>query len=340
MDSTRIAFHVSKIQAEPYNVALLERNITNMLRDLNVTASDATKLCLLGEILDTYGRSSLQEKRIIVNGAYTVLTYWPIYPRLIKICLVAADILSLLYAALVLCRRIRSRKYALKIFCRRLGLVAFMSKKIVGMSLALIMGFSGANVLFGSSLLKSDVRPATKTNLSEQTVADNMDTILLLQEDEWEKLSAQERLNVLQTVANIEQRYLGLPNELNVGVANLDADILGYYTDETHEIIVSADSLLYDSPWEVLDTICHEAYHSYQYRLVEALDGADENSKNLRIFRKAYTYADEFTSYKDGSTDFCGYYTQDCENDARDYAEDAVSDYYWRIMDHLEEGET
>lgn len=68
MDSTRIAFHVSKIQAEPYNVALLERNITNMLRDLNVTASDATKLCLLGEILDTYGRSSLQEKRIIVNS--------------------------------------------------------------------------------------------------------------------------------------------------------------------------------------------------------------------------------------------------------------------------------
>ena len=67
MDSTRIAFHVSKIQAEPYNVALLERNITNMLRDLNVTASDATKICLLGEILDTYGRASLQEKRIIVN---------------------------------------------------------------------------------------------------------------------------------------------------------------------------------------------------------------------------------------------------------------------------------
>ena len=100
----------------------------------------------------------------------------------------------------------------------------------------------------------------------------------MLQEDEWEKLSAQERLDVLQAVANIEQRYLGLPNELNVGVANLDADILGYYTDKTHEIIVSADSLLYDSPWEVLDTICHEAYHSYQYRLVEALNGADETA--------------------------------------------------------------
>lgn len=100
---------------------------------------------------------------VLGYGAYTVLTYWPIYPRLIKICLVAAGILSLLYAALVLCRRMRSRKYALKILCKRQGLVAFMSKKIVGMSLALIMGVSGASVLFGSSLLKSDVRPATKT---------------------------------------------------------------------------------------------------------------------------------------------------------------------------------
>ena len=70
---------------------------------------------------------------VLGYGANTVLTYWPIYPRLIKICLVAAGILSLLYAALVLCRRMRSRKYALKILCKRLGLVAFMSKKIVGM---------------------------------------------------------------------------------------------------------------------------------------------------------------------------------------------------------------
>lgn len=94
------------------------------------------------------------------------------------------------------------------------------------------------------------------------------------------------------------------------------------------------------SPMGVWSTICHEAYHSYQYRLVEALNGADENSKNLRIFRKAYTYEDEFTSYKDGNTDFWpGYYTQGCERRAG-LCRGRVSDYYWRIMDHLEEGET
>lgn len=36
-----------------------------------------------------------------------------------------------------------------------------------------------------------------------------------------------------------------------------------------------------------------------------------------------------------GEEDFCGYYYQDCESDARDYAEDAVYDYYCRINEYL-----
>ena len=68
MDTSVIAFHVSKIQANPYNIPMLEVYISNMLQDLNVTATDATRICLLGEILDIYGSSSIQEKRIIVNS--------------------------------------------------------------------------------------------------------------------------------------------------------------------------------------------------------------------------------------------------------------------------------
>ena len=59
----------------------------------------------------------------------------------------------------------------------------------------------------------------------------------------WEKLSAQERLDVLQTVVNTERRYLGIPHELNVGVANLGEHTLGHYIEGTHEIIISLMSL-------------------------------------------------------------------------------------------------
>lgn len=67
MDKSKVSLHVAKITANPYNVPLLERNITAMLMDLNVSAGKATKICLLGEILQRYGHISFQESRIIVT---------------------------------------------------------------------------------------------------------------------------------------------------------------------------------------------------------------------------------------------------------------------------------
>lgn len=68
VDARKAAFHISKIQANPYNIPQLEGNISNMLQDFRIAAADATKLCLLGEILQTYGTSSFQENRIIVTA--------------------------------------------------------------------------------------------------------------------------------------------------------------------------------------------------------------------------------------------------------------------------------
>ncbi len=67
-DPAAAAFHVSRIQANPYQFSALESSIANMLQDLNITASNATKICLLGEILDEYGLSSMQERRIITTA--------------------------------------------------------------------------------------------------------------------------------------------------------------------------------------------------------------------------------------------------------------------------------
>ena len=67
MDKSKIALHAAKITANPYNTSLLARNITAMLMDLNVSAGNATKICMLGEILQKYGHVSSQESRIIVT---------------------------------------------------------------------------------------------------------------------------------------------------------------------------------------------------------------------------------------------------------------------------------
>ena len=57
--------------------------------------------------------------------------------------------------------------------------------------------------------------------------------------------------------------------------------------------------------------------------------------KGLQIYKSAVKYREEFGNYLDGDYDFCAYYYQNCEIDARDYAEDAVDDYYQRIEAYL-----
>ena len=189
--------------------------------------------------------------------------------------------------------------------------------------------------MLGDNIISSLIA-ATKNNQSApQTISKNIDTVLLLQEEAWEDLTTQEKLDVLQTVANIESHYLGLPNELNVGAANLGEYTLACYNDRTHTISIDLYHLENDSVYDVLNSCCHEAYHSYQHRLIEAYNAAGEQMKRLQIYKSAVKYREEFCNYSDGNYDFCSYYYQDGEMDARDYAEDAVDDYYRRIEAYL-----
>ena len=68
LNQTNLALYISKIAANPYNTAQLKRNISNMLNGFNITAPDATKICLLGELLDKYSSMSTQEKRIVTTA--------------------------------------------------------------------------------------------------------------------------------------------------------------------------------------------------------------------------------------------------------------------------------
>lgn len=269
-------------------------------------------------------------------GLYTLLAYAKTAKIFIIISTSIAITLALVYTVYNLIRKMKSttleiRKETLKSQTRQ---CAYILSSLVILSFTVIMVTISVGTFFGTSLLKSDVEPVQGTSEQAQTINGNMNKILLLQEDEWEKLDVKEKLSVMQAVANIEAHYLGLPNELNVGTKNLGKDTLGNYNDDTHTININLDSLENDQAEEILEACCHEAYHSYQYRLVDAYNSADESSKSLSIFRKAATYNDEFD---DGApSNFKDYYSQNCEKDARDYSEDAVYDYYSRIDEYLQ----
>ena len=51
----------------------------------------------------------------------------------------------------------------------------------------------------------------------------------------------------------------------------------------------------------------------------------------------ALAHGNEFADYEDGSADFYKYYMQECEIDAREYAEAGVKEYLRRIREYYDE---
>lgn len=268
-------------------------------------------------------------------GIYTVFAYLSIRKDLIIVTLLIFAVLASVYAVFIMCRKIRNRKSLKRIMIRRIKLALVGGANIISVGLLTMMFLLGAGSLFGFSLVSPSVSPAKQSNVEEQTIANNIETLALLEEESWKSLNVKEKLDVLQTVANVEQRYLGLPNELNVGTEQLREGLAGYYADRNHMIVVSLDCLLNDSSDELVNTIAHEAYHSLQYRMIDAYEEANEDMKPLIFYYDASVYKEEFTDYIDGNSDICGYYTQKVETDARSYAKSATYEYFERINEYL-----
>ena len=299
---------------------------------------------LIGALIQMEDRRN--ESRIVYDliaavGIYTAIAYYSVWPALVWIVLGISAATSLLGAGIIIGRGNRGKsKKTYKILFRWIWQVARLLYAIFSLGFIMILAVFVVPVLIGNMLMWSATVPADSKVVENYTLEKSMDTVLQLWDEEsWAALPMQKQLDVLQTVANIETRYLGLPHELNVGTASTEEDVRGYYVDATHEIVISIDAMQDEPPQELLETVCHEAYHGYEHSLVAAAEGLDEETMNLRWFRKIDSYAKEFQNYKDGTDDWFGYYGQVCEEDARSYAEEAVQDYYSRMAEYLEQQE-
>lgn len=268
---------------------------------------------------------------VLPYGLYTMLTYTKTAGKIIKITLIAAAVASALCTIFLMKRKIRQGKNRKQVKKNRRYQCFCMTQSFVAMSMAVVMFSLGFRGIFGTTILNSAVQATEGNKGNKNTIDNNINTILLLQEDKWEELTTQERLDVMQVVANIEAQNLGIPNELNTGAANLNEHTLGSYSDATHTIYFNLKHLENGSAKEVLETCCHEAYHCYEERFVAAYKEADSDLKSLRIYKKAAVYEKEFSDYTKGEDDFKNYYEQECESDSREYAKLAVEEYYSKI---------
>ena len=268
---------------------------------------------------------------LIGYGIYTVLAYMPVRPDLISTVLLYLTSAVSAFLTWQVVRRVMAGQSVLP----EGRWMAMVMQRMLGFGFAVIIAVTGSARAFNSALIKAAVPPASDQNIENQTIQNNMGILTALADGRWEQYTAREKLNVLQTVANIEQRSLGLPHELNVGAEDMSRDKAGTYRDKTHEIRISTASLLYDSPWELVNTVCHEAYHAYQHRLIDLLIETRQENRGLMMFREIREYAEEFQNYTGTDGDFNTYYYQQCESDARDFAEDSEREYFIRIKDYL-----
>lgn len=269
-------------------------------------------------------------------GIYMALSYQNLRKKAITIILILACFIALLYAGMILFRKIKSRRKRKRILKRRMLRAMVGVKNIMYIGMLCMLVFVGITPYTGKTLVNASVEPASKkSNAENWTIANHIEELAKLHDDTWKTLSVEEKLDVLQIVANIARTQLKIANELNVGAADLTGTVLGYYSDPVHEIVIRTDVLLEKSSYEAVHIICHEANHSLEYRLVDAYNAVNEDLKNLSIFDSAVSYKDEFANYKENEKNYFTYATMECEMDSEIYAEQASDEIYHAVYQYL-----
>ena len=119
----------------------------------------------------------------------------------------------------------------------------------------------------------------------------NFDILRKINEPYWSSLNHDEKLDVLQCVVNTEVTYFGLPEALFLKSSILPPQTLGTYAHQTRTIKISRDHLENSPVRDIMITILHEVYHSYQHYQCEALSEIDVKYKDLRLFATIQKYS-------------------------------------------------
>lgn len=272
-------------------------------------------------------------------GLYTLMTYTTTSALPIRVVMITSVLLSLISSCMIFTRRIkqRSKKMRRRVFRNRMSKCMYSVSCIMTVGILSLMAGIGWNGYFGTGLISSAVEAEGIINdtRSEDIMEANRDTVLKLRPSNWEKLNTRERIDVLQTVCNIESHYLGLSNPVTVQGDNLSPRTLGKYSDAQKLIRINLDHIECDPVEEVLSSLLHEIHHSYEYQLAEVYDIVPAGYQNLRLFKDAAHYSQEVDSYINPREDYYGYISQQMEIDSEAYAELRVAEYYTRIEEWI-----
>ena len=267
---------------------------------------------------------------------YAVVTYRTYLPRLVWSSVLLAGILSLAFIVLGTLPAAHSEQRSAAGWKRQTVHSLLGARTITSVCILVLIVPIGVSKVFGLGLMTTKTPLVSDASEAEEwTVKNNIDTVCLLREEEWQELNPQQKLDVLGVVLNIEIRYLGLNHEVYLKSSVLNGETAAHYNHRDHEIVIDLGQLEAATAVDVLDSLCHECYHAYQYQMIALYEDTPEKYRNMLLFQYVGSYIEETSNYNDGSGDLMDYYYQTVEVQARQYAELAVADYYGRIRECL-----
>ena len=165
-----------------------------------------------------------------------------------------------------------------------------------------------------------------------------MEQVLKLQPEEYSKLTIDEKMELLQVMADIQGRYLGLARRVTVRTSSLREGEEANYSDATAVIQINTDYLS-EKPQKVLEALYHEMFHAAQHQYADIYNQVSAENKKSYFLMDAEIYAYEIDNYKNGEDDILEYYSQKCEQDARAHGIIDAQQVYDRIEEYLTETE-
>lgn len=154
-----------------------------------------------------------------------------------------------------------------------------------------------------------------------------------LQEKNWNRLSIQERVTVIQELVDFESGVLGIPT-VSVTSAMIGMATLGAYDNESNQMWINTEHLANSPVQEVISTMVHEVHHAYVDYLVSTLDW-NNPAMNSAYFEELRELMDSQENYKSARNyGFDAYENQPLEVAAREYAAEETA----RIMTYIEGG--
>lgn len=295
-------------------------------------------LCATGVIVTFKRRrndTSTLANTILPFELYALVTYYRFFPKAVLGVSVLSVILALLFFVGVLMqKKSRFTGHAVRL-SKRIWHGILGSRVIVTVCLLLFIVPVSVCTIFEIPLYTSNVGAAvSQKEDSEWTISNKIDTLKLLEENNWAKLDTQERLDVLNTVVNIEVRYLGINDPITLECGKLEGTVAALYSDDDKRIVIDITYLSERRAHDSLHAICHECYHAYQRQQVELYSILPEEYRDMLMFDIVKEYEKEFADYTKASEDATAYLNQKCEVYAEEYAFSSVDDYYKRIAQY------